>query len=135
MDYYEQIASLKDLRNKYEKDLSNAQASVVFYENQLKTIDANKDSLRNSVIIDDTDVAFSQYDALATRCKVSRDEVVNVTIPNIRNKINEINDKITDLVNAAAAAEAAAAEEESSGDGVNTYSTSPTFTARNRYYS
>lgn len=134
MDYYSQIASLKELRNKYEKDLSNAQASVVFYENQLKKIDANKDSLRNSVIIDDNDVAFSQYDALATRCKASRDEVVNVTIPNIRNKINEINEKITDLANAAAAAEAAD-EEEFSEDGVNTYSTPPTFTDRNRYYS
>ena len=100
------IASLKNLIAKYEKDLVNAQRAVDFSNQQIDSIRKNKDLVQSGVVIDESDLALAQFEALEASAVANRDDIVNGVIPWINNRIREIKEKIVEL-EAAAAAEAA----------------------------
>ena len=116
MDYDSQIASLRELKAKYQKDLVYSQQTVAFYDKQLDQLGKLRDAMKDSVVIDDDDVAYDKLDELYNGYSDRRKQINDSIIPDIQSKIEKIDDMIADLEAAKAAAAAASEANANYGD-------------------
>ncbi len=107
MDYYGQIANLREIRWGYEKDLYSAEFEANGWETQILKVQESKELLLESCVIDEHDEVAAALDDLISKYRDARHYIMQSVIPTIKQKILTIDDKIADLEAKAAAEEAA----------------------------
>lgn len=108
MDYYSQIASLKEVKKGYEDDLTKAYAEADGYAQEISKIDECKETLVGGYIVDEYDEVIKTLDDLSYSYAEKRNYILESVTPDLMRKISAIDDMIEDLEAKAAAAAATA---------------------------